>query len=483
MKHIKYLLITIIGVIASSCNGDDFLNPLPDSRVVVDTYFSSDEEVLAGILGVYDAIQGIPEETTSNSSLVNRGVQFEYLLTEMRTDNTRSATTEGSKADFHRYLVDANNSESEDYYASMYEVIFRANNMLNFVDVANEDNQAAYSGELKFLRAYAYFNLVRLYSDVPLVTTTVNPEDSNALYTRIAESEIYELIVEDLLEATESLDNNVSKNRATLGAAQALLAKVYLTLPTPNYQGAQQMCEAVINSAQYTLLPDFYDVFYQELNNEIIFAIGYASGFAEDSQGFSAEFTADAGRQDGLNIVNDNLMADFEAYGGNRTEVSYFQSPTVASLTEVGKYLPDGYMRDEDGNYGPFSARLAGNDWIVLRYADVLLMHVEAIMAGAEVTANSAALASFQEVRDRAGLTDVVSSITRDELLLERRVELAFENHRFFDLVRFGVADAVLSDHAMEMGYPDYTSRALLLPIPNREINLSGGLMTQNPGY
>ncbi|GAA0739508.1 RagB/SusD family nutrient uptake outer membrane protein [Gaetbulibacter jejuensis] len=482
MKHIKYLAFVLIGVMFS-CNEDDFLNPIPDSRVVVTSYFNSDEEVLAGILGVYDAIQGIPEETTSNSSLVNRGVQFEYLVTEMRSDNTRSATTEGSKADFHRYLVDANNVEVEDYYASMYEIIFRANNILDFIEVAEEGNRAAYTAESKFLRAYAYFNLVRLFGDVPMVTSVVNPTQSEALYTRVETSQIYDLIIDDLLIAVDDLNNSGSKNRASKAAAQALLAKVYLTLPNPNYIGAQQMCEAIIGTPQFTLLPDFYDVFYQELNDEIIFSVGYSSGFSEDAQGFSSEFTADAGRQDGLNIVNNNLIADFEAYGGNRTSVSYFQSPTSSDLTEVGKYLPDGYMRDEDGNYGPNPPRLAGNDWIVLRYADVLLMHVESILAGAEVTGNQAAITSFQQVRDRAGLTTPVTSITRDDLIMERRVELAFENHRFFDLVRFGIADAVLSAHASEMGYPDYTSRALLLPIPNREINLSGGLMTQNPGY
>lgn len=480
MKHIKYLVFAFLGLIFSC---EDYLNPEPDSRITTDSFFKSDDDVLTGILGVYDALQGIPEETTSNSSDVNRGVQFEYLLTEMRTDNTRSATTEGSKADFHRYLVDANNAEVEDYYASMYEIIFRANSMLQYINVADENNRVSYTAELKFLRAYAYFNLVRLFSDVPLVTSVTLPTETEVLYTRVAEAQIYEVVVADLQEAALNLDNSNSKNRATQAAAQALLAKVYLSQPTPNYTGARDMCVEVLG--QFSLLPNYNDVFYQELNDEIIFAVGYQSGFAEDSQGFSAEFTADAGRQDGLNIVNSNLISDFIAFGGpvRNSMTSYIQSPTDSELIEVGKFLPDGFMRNADGDYGPSSARLAGNDWIVLRYADVLLMHVEAIMRDTNATADPAALASFQAVRDRAGLTTPVSSITKDALLIERRVELAFENHRFFDLVRFGVADQVLSAHAADMGYPDYSSRALLLPIPNREINLSQGLMTQNAGY
>lgn len=477
MKSLQYIVLAISGLIAFSCD-DEFLNPLPDTAITVESFFASDEDVQQGIVGIYDAIQGVNENTNTNTAEVNRGVQFEYLLTEHRTDNTRSATLEGSRADFHRYLVDPNNVQSEDYWASMYEVIFRANNILDYIDVADEANQAKYAAEAKFLRAYAYFNLVRLYGDVPLVTEVVVPDDTEALFTRVAVATVYEQIVEDLQEGVANLDN-AHKSRASKAAAQAMLAKVYLSQPSPNYSGAQQLCEAIINSDEFSLMSDYRDVFYSELNNEIIFAIQYQSGNAQESQGFSAEFTSAvrAGRQDGLNILNDNLIADFQAHGGDRSPVSYV---TIGSSNEVAKFLPDGFGVAD--NYGP-NSRNAGNDWIVLRYADVLLMHVEAILAGGNSTGNTAALSSFQKVRDRAGLTASVTTISKEDLLRERRVELAFENQRFYDLLRFGVADAVLSAHATEMGYGDYSARALLLPIPSREINLSRGVLTQNPGY
>ena len=184
----------ITGVIFHSCS-DDFLNPLPETAVAVESFFQSDADVLAGVIGIYDALQGVNENTTTNIGDANRGVQFEHLLTEHRTDNTRNATLEGSKSDFHRYVVNANNVESEDYYQSMYEVIFRANNILGFIEVADVENQAKYAAEAKFLRAYAYFNLVRLYSDVPLVTEVVGPTDNEALFTRIPEAQIYAQIV------------------------------------------------------------------------------------------------------------------------------------------------------------------------------------------------------------------------------------------------------------------------------------------------
>ncbi len=484
MKLIKYLMFTVTGLVFLSCS-EEFLNPLPDTAVAVESFFQSDADVLAGVIGIYDAVQGVNESTVTNIGNANRGVQFEHLLTEHRTDNTRNATLEGSKSDFHRYVVNANNVEVEDYYQSMYQVIFRANNVLDFIDIADASNQAKYTAEAKFLRAYAYFKLVRLFSDVPLVTTVVGPTDKEALFTRVPESEIYAQIVADLQEAVAVLDNTY-KSRASKAAAQALLAKVYLSQASPNYAGAQQLCEAIVNSGQFSLLANYYDVFYDELNDEIIFAIQYQPGNADESQSFSAEFTSAvrAGREDGQNIVNNNLRLDFVSNGGDRTAVSItnMNGLLAPDENEVAKFFPDGF--DVNDNYGP-NARNAGNDYIAIRFADVLLMHVEAIMAGSSSTSDIGALTSFQRIRDRAfpdTAPNIISSITKEELLLERRVELAFENQRWFDLLRFNVADAVLSAHATEMGYV-FSARALLLPIPAREINISDGLLTQNPGY
>ncbi len=484
MKFYKYLILAVIGFAFYSCDTEEFLNPLPDTAVVADAFFETDADVLAGIIGIYDALQGVNENTNTSIINSNRGVQFEYLLTEHRSDNTRGATLEGSKADFHRYLVNPNNVESEDYYQSMYDIIFRANNIMNFIDVANKSNQGKYMAEAKFLRAYAYFNLVRLFGDVPMVTEVVGPSENEKLFTRVPAEQIYQQIESDLQEAISNLDNT-HKSRASKAAAQGLLAKVYLTQDNRNYQGAAQLCQDIISSGKFALQANFRDVFYNELNDEIIFAVQYQAGNTQESQSFSSEFTSFVrqGREDGLNIVNANLIADFAIYGGNRTAVSYV---TLGTSNEVAKFLPEGSdVSTTPPTYGP-NARHAGNDWIVLRYADVLLMHAEAILAGGTETTNSAAIDSYMKVRVRAGFDPVAdrpSILTKDALLVERRVELAFENQRFFDLLRFGVADAVLSAHAAEMGYGSYNSRKLLLPIPAREINLSGGLLKQNPGY
>ena len=502
LKNIKYLFFALLASTIVSCDTNDFLNPLPDTSIAADGFFQNDEQVLAGIFGIYDAIQGVNENTESNSSDYNRGVQFEYLLTEHRSDNTRSATLEGSRADFHRYVIESNSLQSEDYYQSMYEIIFRANNVINYVAVAEASNIAKYTAEAKFLRAYAYFNLIRLYGSnddaiggVPLVTAVVESKDEELLFTRVSKTIVYAQIVADLQSAIENLDNS-DKARASKAAAQGVLAKVYLSQPAPNFDGAKSLCEAIVNDGSFSLQDNFSDVFYNEMNSEIIFTIRYNVADPNESQGFSSEFTSfkRQGRQDGLNIVNPNLVADFVANGGNRTAVSYlvFGDPESPSI-EVAKFLPSGtdISNMDAPTYGDFP-RDAGNDWTILRYADVLLMHTEAILrgSGATSTSDAGALSSFNAVRNRAGLpNDADGSVSVEELLLERRVELAFENQRFFDLLRFGVADTVLQNHSASDNsddisvYPSYNTRSLLLPIPSREINLSKGILKQNPGY
>ena len=231
----------------------------------------------------------------------------------------------------------------------------------------------------------------------------------------------------------------------------------------------------------FTLEPHFKGVCYSELNNEIIFAIGYQED-SDDSQNFSAEWLNAVGRTSGVNYTTSDVRTALDALGGNRTLYSYRVDTDQPTQFQVVKYLPE----DDDalGITSNVTDRTkAGNDWIVLRYADVLLMHVEAIMAGGNDTSVQAALDSFELVRLRAGLTaDADGTITKQELLDERRVELAFENHRLFDLIRFGEAQNILSAFSTATG-GSFNATDLLLPIPQREINLSLGQLTQNQGY
>ncbi len=473
MKQINYIFFLILGALTISC-GDSYLEPAPTSGITSANFYKNATEVETAIINMYDGIQG----RNSTDSDDNHGVMYEFYLTEMRSDNTKTKSSEGEAAEFENYRVTPNNGIITDYYSSFYNVIARANVVLENLDVVTDaGTKASFEAEAKFIRAYAYFNLVRLYGDIPLIDKTISPLDKEVQFTRVATSTVYSLIESDLTNAVAGLDNKY-RTRASKAAAQALLAKVYLT--EGKYAEAKGLLESVMSSG-YSLESNFKDIFYNEDNSEVIFAIGYVSDLSSDSQNFSGEWLNAVGRTTGVNYVTAEAKAALDASGGNRAKYSYRQDAKQNQFDQVVKYLPDG---DETLGIAPTSSNpnLAGNDWIVLRYADVLLMYTEAIMAGGAETTDAAAIASFQAVRNRAGLTDQVTVVTKTDLLEERRVELAFENHRFFDLVRFNEAENVLSKYSSDNGY-SFSSTALLLPIPQREINLSKGLLTQNPGY
>ncbi|WP_405226202.1 RagB/SusD family nutrient uptake outer membrane protein [Dokdonia sp. Asnod1-B02] len=477
MKTYKFLMMLLVVVSFASC-GDDFLEPVPTAVLVGDTFPTNESDLESVLTTVYDALQGVNSlEITDNN--LNHGQQIEFYVTEMLSDNTRSKSGEGEAGQFDSFTVQPTNGFVFDYYRSMYSVITRANLVLENIDLAITDGDRM-EGEARFMRALAYFNLVRSFGDVPLIDRPILIEDVETQFTRVPSSEIYSFIVADLQSAASKLGSTTTANRASKAAAQGILAKVYLTQGS-NYGEAQVLLEEIIASEEYALESDFRDVFYNEANGENIFTVGYVASSSLDSQNFSAEMLNGVGRTSGVNYVTDEAIAALDEFGGERAQYSKRVDPGQTTQTQVVKYLPNG-----DANLGiePTSSdpTSAGNDWIILRYSDVLLMHVEAILAGGAVTQSSNALESFQAVRNRAGLTDIVEEVTSEQLLIERRVELAFENHRIHDLKRFGAAQQVLTDFSNANGH-SFSATDLLLPLPQFEVNLSNGQLTQNPGY
>jgi len=472
MKHINKILLLAVFLAFQSC-GEDYLSPTPESAVSAAGYFTTEAQLETGLINMYDGLQGVNSTSTND----NHSTQVEFYLTEMRSDNTRTKNSEGEPAQFESFAVESTNGIVNDYYRSVYNTIYRANLVLENLDVASAERAAAFEGEAKFVRAYCYFQLVRLFGEIPLISSVIGPDDTDTQFSRVSTDQVYDLIVSDLTAAAASLDDTY-RTRASKSAAQGLLAKVQLTLG--NYSEAQSLCEAVMG-AGYSLEPNFKDVFYNEDNSEVIFSIGYISDDSKDSQNFSGEWLNAVGRTAGVNYATTEAVAALDALGGNRTAYSYRIDPIQSEQRQVVKYLPNG---DESLDIAPTSSdpTMAGNDWIVLRYADVLLMHTEAIMGASPNTVSAAALASFKEVRERAGITETVTEVTKASLLDERRVELAFENHRLFDLIRLGFAQSVLSEFATNNGF-SFSPNDLLLPIPNNEIGLSNGQLTQNPGY
>ena len=477
MKQIKIIILLILATAIVSCD-EDFLSPAPISAITAENYYGNDIEIESGIINMYDGIQGI----NSTDYDENHAIQLEFELTEMRSDNTKTKSSDGEPAQFESFAVQATNGVVSNYYLSYYNVIYRANTVLDNLGNATEANKGAYEGEAKFVRAYAYFNLVRLFGAVPLITQVISPVDTDPQFTRVAVDEVYELIVSDLQTAVNELTTN-TYGRASKAAAQAMLAKVYLTLG--EYSLAKNLCLDVMD-AGYKLEDDFKDVFYSEGNDEIIWAIIYDGDNSSDSQNFGAEWQNNVGRSSGLNYVTAEAAAFLDEFGGNRTQYSYRADPTQPIYdglpnNQVAKYLPNG---DDALGIEPTCSNysLAGNDWIILRYADVLLMYVEATMGAADETADVTALNAFNEVRERADLEPMNSAISKDDLLAERRAELAFENQRWFDLLRLDPSNNILNAFADANGF-SFTTNDILLPIPQREVNLSQGQLKQNPGY
>ncbi len=456
MKKLVLLSIMAGLLLVSSC--EKFLDLSPIDQIGSNGFYTNTQEVEAGVIAIYDGMQAM--------------VMTEYALTEMRSDNSKTKNSEGEWAQFEDMNVQPTSATVSAYWSNNYNIIFRANTVLeNLGVVTNSATKNQFEGEAKFARALSHFNLVRAFGDVPVIDKVIGPNDKE-YFKRKSTAEVYAFIIDDLEDAIGFLPgrSGIGEGRATSGAANALLGKVYLTMG--NYTAAKTALDAVVTSGNYGMATTYNGVFYSERNTEIIFAVQFIPDDAKDSEIFSYDFTW-KGRASGLNYPTDDLMASLEV-GDTRASTLFYFEPLAGSS---GRF--------ECGKFRAITAansQLGGNDWIVLRYADVLLMRAEAIMAGAASTTDAVALGAVNLLRGRAGLTPL-ATLTKEDLLKERRVELAFENHRLYDLIRLGYADAVMGAFAVttEANFT-YSSTDLLLPIPQRERNLYPTL-TQNLGY
>lgn len=444
-------IIIVLVVFAAITGCEKKLDLAPISAVGDNGFYKNGDEVEGGVIAIYDGLQQVPLR--------------EFALTEMRSDNSKSKSREGDWAQFEAFTVAPTNQAVGQYWAANYNVIFRANVVLENLDSVETDaDRQQFEGEAKFARALAHFNLVRAYGDVPLIDKVIIQSDED-YFARVATSEVLAFIDADLTSAAVLLPATNEYGRASATAASALLGKVKLTIG--DYPGAKTVLEPLVASG--SLEANYSDVFYNEGNSEVIFAIPYLDDDANESQDFSYEMT-NLGAVSGLNYITDDFKSNLNPDDTIRSPI--LMNPL--NENEVGKYL----TQSADN-------RRCGNDWIVLRHADVLLMYAEAIMGAADMTADGDAINAYNQVRARAGQSQLVvgtDDLTKLDLSNERRVELAFENHRFYDLMRFGMANSVISAFATSTGQ-SFEPTDLLLPIPQNEINVSAGKLTQNPGY
>ena len=420
-------------------------------------------------------------------------------MQEVRSDNA-FAKREEAGYDIDDFQLATTNVDIAENWVVSYNTIFRANVILDNIGGADisEDKKNQISAEAKFIRALVYFDMVRLFGDVPLVTTVVKLSESFNI-KRTSASIVYEQIITDLLDATKLplAYNGADKGRPTSGSAFGLLGKVYLTIG--QYTDANDALDMVIKSNNYDLLPTFEDVFSAENENglETVFSIQYTNGTGNGNT-FNFLYGPKVEGADILVGVGQStlrptaeLMRVFEE--GDTRKVKTYSPYTVNPINN--DTITDTYFRKflttdliEDG----------GQDWPVLRYADILLMKAEVLNEQSDLPG---AIDQLNIVRARAfeGDTDKLYDITtvtskemmRDVILNERRLEFAAENQRWFDLLRFNKAEEFLQEEVrtedwrtgadlqtFELNMKPYQR---LYPIPIQEIEKSG--LRQNPGY
>nr|WP_259065153.1 RagB/SusD family nutrient uptake outer membrane protein [Mucilaginibacter sp. X4EP1] len=521
MKNKILYTIVILGVCIVSCK-KDFISLAPPTQLNTTTYFKTADQFNQALIGVYQVLRGWAEPTS-------------WLMGESRTDNSRYDFNPADRAvavvereNVDDWVDDANNSTTKTKYTSDYVGIERANTILDQIGSANIDaaTKNSVTGESEVLRAFFYFDLVQFYGAVPLNLHTVT-SPSEAFLPRSSVTNVYAAIVSDLTDAIQKLPKTVSfpqNGHVTIGTAETLLANVYMV--QKKYALASTLLQAVTQLG-YSLNANYANAFSTTNKNssESIFEVQYMQGAANgqwstfiydfippvaNSTVITGTNTSTLNAPCSQNVPTADLVASYEA-GDSRLDASIgvieghydasgnfvandlksivgypypvptYTSPSgVTSKLFVKKYLHPSTTPGE-----------TDDDWPVYRYADALLLLAESLN---EQGMSQQALPYLNQVRARAGLAPATTSdqtSLRAIIAHERRIELAFENKRWTDLLRTGQAIPVMTAFASVIkqnplvpanAYTQIGPNRLLFPIPATEIQVNPQ-MTQNPGY
>ncbi|WP_434036343.1 RagB/SusD family nutrient uptake outer membrane protein [Formosa sp. 4Alg 33] len=461
MKKLIFSIFTI-SVLMFSCENE--LIQDPNTNKVADGFYTNEAEIEEAINATYAVLQFSGNYDIGLPSVGEIPGEDSY-------DET-PANDGGNYGQLDLYNVIAQNSIIANIWNHSYIGIQRANIVLNrieSIEYSNEDTKNSRIGEMLFLRSLFYFNLVRIYGDVPLVTEEVSNPQEYFGQTRTSETEIYDQIKLDLITAIDLLPirNESNKIRVVKTAGQALLGKVELTLG--NYAEAKSILHSVVNSGIHDLVP-IAEVFASdnELNSEIIFAVQFSSGVNGNSEGTDAyRMFNPTGRVEGnmtgtkghgvlkpsfYKLYSDNDLRKGTYVGVLESGIAYNRKITIPT-TVVGD---------------------AESDWIVLRYADVILMLAE---IENELGNSDQAIQYLNQINNRASIMEYTGATDHNSVFqaidLQRRLELVWEGHRWFDLKRQGRTQEVLGISNNDL---------LLMPLPASQIATDNAL-EQNPGY
>lgn len=484
MKSINNKIIFCLLATASflSC-GKKFLNEPPRTVTIQDLLNSSDG-ALRLIAAVYNKLYAWQEHT------------FSWIgISSITSDDADKGSDPGDsgtdKNDLDNWTFTPSAISFSEVWISNFEGIGRATYALKFLPDINTPDRDRFIGEAKLLRAYFYFNLVRTFGGVPKIDNVLQSEvDIETASTRASAADIYAYIESDLNDAITKLPVNVAaaeNGRVTRGAAQALLAKV--SLYQKKWAQAKAMADAVIASGQYSLLTDYSKIWREagEFSSESIWEVN-AIG-TTPNKGIEGYFVVQAPRGDnglgwGFNTPTQDLVNAYEPGDVRKAATIMFAGQTlwdgfvVSPLASNPRYNYKSYVSKTKESFN-------GDDWNsnknlrILRYGEVLLIKAE---AENELGNIGPAQSALNQIRNRAGLPNTTAATQtdlRNAIYKERRVEMAFEHDRMFDLRRTGRAGVVLRAH----GKPYVDGKHDLFPIPQHEIDLSNGKLMQNPGY
>lgn len=462
MKKIL-VLASLATLLMTSC-GDSFFDLEPASSVTIDKVYKTASDYNVAVIGCYAKLQS--------------QVNFYTECCEYRSDNlSLGAPTAGTqdRYDIDHFTEKPSNGILSSYWANFNNNVYRCNLLLDQIDGANfaENLKKQYKGEAKFIRALNYFNMYRIWGGVPATKHVVSAAEALKV-ARYSDEQMFDLIAGDLKEI---VDNNylpetyssADMGRATSGAAKALLGKVYLTFH--KWTEAKDILSQLIG--KYQLVSPIAQVFNvdNKNNNEIIFAVHFNKEIEGEGHSYWYNLT---NASDDTNQTS-SLLNTFPTGDTRKDLITYVQ-------VEKNVRLMNKFYDTKSPTF-----KTVGNDQILLRYADVLLMYAEALNEiQYDASEGSLALKYLNAVRQRAGISNLTAKQLptqekfRKGILVERQREFPYEGQRWFDLVRMGFAKSVMAENGVEI--KDYQ---LLFPIPQQEIEKVGNksILWQNPGY
>jgi hypothetical protein len=521
MKKIFVYFIIITAVLFGSCS-KDFINLNPPSSLNTSGFYKTETDMNQAVLSAYGNLRSV-----YNGTFVRLG--------EIRSDNTTFSWLSGNPANENGIDVFASpllpeNGYLSDAWNGAYNVILRSNIVIGRsenITFIQESTKNQYIAEARFLRALMYFWLNRVFGGystggellgVIIVDKEISPEESYSLL-RAPLTENYQMIVDDLKYAEENLPESYSatdRGRVTKWGAKGLLAKVYMTMAgyplnkgTEYYSLAVNKAKEVIDNSGSSLEPSYKDLFDVNKKNskESLFEIQYKKGAPNGATGspwnndfaprFSDKEVVLVGDKGGVNAPTGSMSAAYETADPRKyVSMRDFWINAKTGATENDRYVTKYYDVATSGSDN-------GNNWIELRLADIHLLYAEALVrTGGD---KGKAIEMLNGIRQRARNTPgdpaitkpanllkdyVLSDFANDDALLnaianERRVELAFENHRWFDLVRtLKAKDAMISEQNAD-GYAPFTwsDDMMFYPIPMTVMQSNPGKITQNKGY